>query len=586
MRLVLDKLEDAQSGSTKLKQFTGDLANTLKTTYENKIRPTVTDGTSGAGAFGSSFFESLGLSGVAKNYKEKAEAKEMKHQEKEKFIQNFQEHSDAGKTLSADTSRQVADELFNEIEAKKKELKDLQDKEEEIRKAGYKVSDEILTQQKKLAEDIRLLSPGNGNQAEMNVQQVQSEEGKVEQAETTKLTYEVNKKEQEDLTALYTISDDYFKKQLKWNEDSMKLLEVIAEKTGEGGGGGGLLGSAAELAGDLMGGKGKGAGKAAGKVGKLAKVGSFLSGNAGKIAGVGAGLLSVGTAAYEGYNEYNEADAKVKSGEITKDEGQVEKGKAVGGAVGGGAGGWAGASAGATLGATVGSIIPGVGTVVGGVVGGAIGGAVGYFGGKKAGQLIGGGAVKGAQAVGLAGEGKGTDQSDKLARDWAWSIMTEQTNGKKPDPSIKEKVDNIIKNDKDLQVQAAKYLANKKAGAQTANVQQAVQKSEENVGTTPTAEQPARRQDAPEVVTPAARPMAPVPQRAENLGQLSRENTDAAAAANAPAGDTNVVNAPVTNVQQHNYKGQRDGGMREWRSRNQETTLDKYIDNRYYPMAR
>ena len=94
MRLVLDKIEEMQPGNLKLKQFAGDLANTLKTTYENKMRVPLTGGVAGAGKFGSSFFESLGLGGLAASYKEKAEAKEKRHQEKEGFIQNFQKYSD------------------------------------------------------------------------------------------------------------------------------------------------------------------------------------------------------------------------------------------------------------------------------------------------------------------------------------------------------------------------------------------------------------------------------------------------------------------------------------------------------------
>ena len=145
-----------------------------------------------------------------------------------------------------------------------------------------------------------------------------SEETKVEAAEIQKDTAEVQSKMKDDLTDLYVITDNYFKKQLKWNEDALKHLETIAGNSAEGGGGGGLLGSAAEMAGDLVGSKG-GAAKAGGKFGKLAS----LAGKAGKFAKIGGGLLAVGTAAYEGYNEYQEADEKVKSGEITKEEGQI-----------------------------------------------------------------------------------------------------------------------------------------------------------------------------------------------------------------------------------------------------------------------
>jgi hypothetical protein len=192
-------------------------------------------------------------------------------------------------------------------------------------------------------------------------------------------------------------------------KQQLAALTKMAE--GGGAGGGATPGSSAvdtaldvaDAASDL-GGKG-GKGKMLGKAGK------FLSRNAGKIMKVGGAALAVGTAAYEGYNEYQDAkeeeknanadvDAKVASGELSKEDASkmkkentgkadVKKGEAVGGAVGGGGVALAGMAAGAAIG----SIIPGVGTIIGG----AVGGAIGYWGGKKAGQAVGGGAVKAAQ---------------------------------------------------------------------------------------------------------------------------------------------------------------------------------------------
>jgi len=582
MRLVLDRIEDQQSGSTKLKQFAGDLADTLKSTYEKKIRPGAMGGIPGAGKFSSSFLGSLGFTGLAESVKENAEAKEAKRQEKEKFVGNFQQYSDAGKTLSSNTARDVAESLYDEIEAKTKELKKLQEEAEKQQKAGYGTDPENAKKQEELLKAIQAIDPRNKPQgsSDKDIQAVQADEAKIETAEKQKETFEVTKKEQEDVTALYTITDDHFKKQDKWNEDSLKFLETIANNgTGGGGGGGGLLSSAAEMAGDLMG-NGKG-GKGGGKLGKLGKVGKFLTGNAGKIAGVGAGLLSVGTAAYEGYNEYNQADEQVKSGEITKEQGQEKKGEAVGGAVGGAAGGWAGASSGASAGAAIGTLLfPGVGTVVGGALGAAAGGALGYWGGKKVGQTVGGGAVKGYQALGGNNPNSGamenvdamgnptgmsSDSSppsnadpkkDKLARDWAWSIMTEQAGDKKPDASIKAQVDTIMKTDTQLQTQAKAYLENKKAGAKKVDKSQQISKVE-------------------------AQPERVSPDTGNALAQRTNEVEDARSAAQ---NNSNIVNAPqssVTNITNNNGGGKESSKPS---ARNDETTYQRYLDRRYYPM--
>jgi hypothetical protein len=583
MRLVLDRIEEQQSGSTKLKQFAGDLANTLKSTYETKIRPGAAGGIPGAGKFSSSLLGSLGFGGLAESVKQNAEAKEAKRQEKEKFVGNFQQYSEAGKTLSADTSRNVAESLYDEIDAKTKELKKLQEEADKQKKAGYGEDPENQKKQEELLKAIQAIDPRNKEKgaSDKDIQAVQADEAKIETAEKAKESFEVAKKQQDDVTALYTITDDHFKKQDKYNEDSLKLLEQISiNGLGGGGAGGGLLDSAAEMAGDLMG-DGKKGGKGRGKLGKLGKVGKFLTGNAGKIAGVGAGLLSVGTAAYEGYSEYNEADEKVKSGEITKEEGQVDKGKAVGGAVGGGAGGWAGASAGASTGALIGTMImPGVGTVVGGALGGIAGGMAGYWGGKKVGQAVGGGAVKGYQALGGNDPNSGamenvdamgnptgmsSDSSppanssdpkkNKLARDWAWSIMTEQAGDKKPDASIKDQVDTIIKTDTQLQAQAKKYLEDKKAGANKIDKSQKVAKVEQQA----------------EKISPDA---------GATLAQRTGEVEDARSASQ---NNSSIVNAPqssVTNITNNN------GGGKESKpsARNDESTYQRYLDRRYYPM--
>ena len=118
----------------------------------------------------------------------------------------------------------------------------------------------------------------------------------------------------------------------------------------------------------------------------LGKLGG--SGMAGKVLGRTA---AVAGGLYEGYTAWNEADEKVKSGEITERQGTVEKG----GAVGKGLGTTGGALAGGQLGAMIGTaILPGVGTAVGGIIGGIVGGLAGGKFGQEIGKMATDGALK------------------------------------------------------------------------------------------------------------------------------------------------------------------------------------------------
>lgn len=135
-----------------------------------------------------------------------------------------------------------------------------------------------------------------------------------------------------------------------------------------------------------------GGAKALGRAGTSAlnKLGSSGAGKMlGRVAAVAGGL-------YEGYTAWNEADEKVKKGEITEREGTVLKG----GAVGKGIGTTGGALAGGKLGAMIGTmILPGVGTAVGGILGGIIGGLAGGKFGDAVGKLVTEGALKIKDAV-------------------------------------------------------------------------------------------------------------------------------------------------------------------------------------------
>ena len=85
-------------------------------------------------------------------------------------------------------------------------------------------------------------------------------------------------------------------------------------------------------------------------------------------------------------NELGNINQSIKDGNITADQGTVQKSEAVGGAVGGTGGAVGGAWAGAGIGTL---ILPGVGTVIGGVLGGVLGGIIGDKAGRKAGTAVG-----------------------------------------------------------------------------------------------------------------------------------------------------------------------------------------------------
>jgi hypothetical protein len=186
----------------------------------------------------------------------------------------------------------------------------------------------------------------------------------------------------------------------EWREENKEVVKrhaQLIEAIAAGGSGGGGLMDMAGSALDALGGKGKGvAGKAAGMLGKagtFAKAaGGALMRNAGPLAAA-ASVISGGVTAYQGYNE---ASDKVARGEITKEEGTVAKGGAIGEGGGQAVGGAVGALKGAAVGAAVGSVIPVVGTAIGGLVGAAIGGIGGSYLGGKAGKFLGetGGKIK------------------------------------------------------------------------------------------------------------------------------------------------------------------------------------------------
>lgn len=122
---------------------------------------------------------------------------------------------------------------------------------------------------------------------------------------------------------------------------------------------------------------------------------------AGKWGGRLGGLATIGISAWQGYNDYTDAEARYNAEERAiisetaegsrerkqrivqaKNARNKEQSGAIGEATGGAVGGIAGGFLGAKIGATIGSVVPGIGTAIGAVAGLAIGAGVGWLGSK------------------------------------------------------------------------------------------------------------------------------------------------------------------------------------------------------------
>ena len=120
----------------------------------------------------------------------------------------------------------------------------------------------------------------------------------------------------------------------------------------------------------------KGRAAQAAAAGGASKAASAMKGLKGAgVVGALAGIVSAGS-------DIIDINAKLKAGEISKEEASKQQGGVVGETAGGVAGGWAGAAGGAALGTL---LLPGIGTVIGGL----LGGALGAFGGGAAGKAVG-----------------------------------------------------------------------------------------------------------------------------------------------------------------------------------------------------
>ena len=317
----------------------------------------------------------LGISSSIDKWLTKRETAAATKKEKKEFVEGAlgnDKRSIALKNLKGeDYARADAEKRFDEMKAKEAELVAAQKRIEASEKAGYAAKKKDIKARDDATKDLATMDPRMKSTLTRTAQEEAQEFDKKVKVDTVKA-------QADEVTVEQGIGKSLIQS-LDIQKQQLAALLQIVQLGGAGGGGGSTLGDMASSAMDMVGEGTKKGGKMLGKAGK------FLARNAGKIGAIGA----VGMGAYEAYTGYNDAEDAVKRGEITKEEGQVKKGEAVGGGVGGAGGALAGAAAGAAIG----SVVPVVGTAIGGL----IGGALGYYGGSKVGSAVGGAGVKAAQ---------------------------------------------------------------------------------------------------------------------------------------------------------------------------------------------
>jgi hypothetical protein len=410
-------------------------------------------------------------------------------------------------------AKKYAEDKFDEIKKKEAALAEMERKISAVEGAGFNVKKATRDERDAAAAELAEFDPRRKAEfvpvkgSDKQIKQTEKSEDQAESDTLVTTFYSDTIKQQTEMGATLIASLDVHKQ-------SLESLKKIAELGISGGGEGSGSGPSIDV--DI----GRKAGRTAGKVGMLSKAGGFLARNAGKIGAIGA----VGMGTYEAVSGYNDAEEQVKSGQITKEEGQVKKGEAVGSGVGGAAGAIGGAKAGAMAGAALGSFVPGIGTAIGGVAGGLIGGGLGYFAGSKAGSAIGG-------AVAKPGETPGT------------KTATMQTLANEP-------------------VEKGKPLS--------AN-QMAVADMKMSMGN----KLDALEQQAYDLAKKQPK-MEPSKQGAD-LSGASAKNEELKSAAGKGGSGANTVVAPTTNntVNNNNINSMRSP------TRNQESTVNRYIANRY-----
>lgn len=392
--------------------------------------------------------------------------------EKERFSKEYAKQM-LQKEGESRTERELIKEggnKYKEVISKEKELKNVENTISEAKKMGFEPAKQDLEKQQFLKESIKQTDPRQDFapvELKTNGQKMTNLYDKAlnQSAESDNITTPIeilsdNSKQELEATKQSLDIENLQLKELQSIKNALapktpselpeqKLKEESQEKEekkGESGSGFGL----SDLAGI-----GKRAGgalsKGAGALGSgLAK---FAGSTGGKLLG---GAAAVGLGAYTAYKGYTaaeeqkqaslqEIEAKVKSGEITPEQGEELKKQAAdqatenkGGALGKGSGLAAGAIGGAVAGAKLGAFFGPAGVAVGGLAGGALG----AFSGSKVGQNIGGAIGKGVAGIkGLFGkQDTNVAPSDQTVSDAQSKAISEYQTSEKELAISKEKI--------------------------------------------------------------------------------------------------------------------------------------------------
>jgi hypothetical protein len=150
--------KDFEDAAQSLKESAKQMASSLKQTYNTKIRPALTGGVEGAGLTGASFFNQLGLTGLASSYKEKRE-----QEEKERMgIYGPSASSEENEAASTDTEKAIKNEKEDEANTIRQEQLEIQKKTSDDIMALYTITDDyqkkMLEKTKEMAESLKTIA--------------------------------------------------------------------------------------------------------------------------------------------------------------------------------------------------------------------------------------------------------------------------------------------------------------------------------------------------------------------------------------------------------------------------------------------
>ena len=157
-----DLSKDLGDAAYSLKESAKQMASSLKQTYETKVRPSITGGVEGAGLTGASFLNQLGLTGLAGSYKERREQEELNRM----GIYGPSTASKDGKENSseavAETEKAIKSEKEDEANAIRQEQLEIQKKTSDDLMALYTITDDyqkkMLERTKEMVDSLKVIA--------------------------------------------------------------------------------------------------------------------------------------------------------------------------------------------------------------------------------------------------------------------------------------------------------------------------------------------------------------------------------------------------------------------------------------------